>query len=233
LRNLAGRGIAALNPSKESAMNLNIATLPLPSLREVRPGHGRRSRIGNIDLNHLALRQFRNVAEFLQPSSPAPDRDAIVSSARQLDRQYSGMHRAPCIQMRLRCLTALRAMSKEPEWPLQANLRQPIERIVDYAAKAQHLIPQRLPVIGGLDDAILVDLAWPALRFELDDYLSFRRLRAVEAQLCGLHPRELRFGRAQWLESLAAEAAMLHRVRRRARSPYETAPSAAMFRVHG
>jgi uncharacterized membrane protein YkvA (DUF1232 family) len=135
--------------------------------------------------------------------------------------------------MRLRCLAALKAMSQDAGWALQEDRRQPISWIADYATGKHRLVPDHVPVIGGLDDAILVDIAWPSLSFELDDFLSFRRLRAKEAQLRGLHPRKFRFTREDWLQARAAEAALLQRARRRVGYCYSATPAPALFRFHG
>lgn len=214
-------------------MNLNIATLPLPVYTNASTGAGRRHRIGNLNLDRRAERQFRRVADLIEPASPAPDRDAVASAARQLSVTFPHSHRAPCIQMRLRCLTAMQTMTVDPDWGLEEAQQQPILWITEYATGKHRLLPDRVPVIGGLDDAILVDLAWPSLRLELDDFLSYRRLRAMEAQMRGLHPRRFRFNRDDWLEARAAEIALRQMARQRIGYSYVMPSAPALFRCHG
>ncbi len=214
-------------------MNLNLATLPLPVYSNQAAGFQRRLRIGNLNPDRHAERRFRRVVERLEPDSLPPNFDSIASAARQLSQTFANRHRAPCIQMRLRCLAAMKAMSQDAEWALQEEQRQPINWIAEYATGKHRLVPDHVPVIGGLDDAILVDIAWPTLSFELDDFLSFRRLRAKEAQLRGLHPRKFRFTREDWLQARAAEAALLQRARRRVGFCYGATAAPALFRFHG
>ncbi len=214
-------------------MNINLATLPLPVYANTSARAQRRLRIGNLNPDRHAERSFLRVVERLEPDSMPPSFDSIASAARQLNQIFANKHRAPCIQMRLRCLAAMKAMSQDSGWSLQEDQRQPIRWIADYATGKHRLVPDHVPVIGGLDDAILVDIAWPSLSFELDDFLSFRRLRAKEAQLRGLHPRKFGFTREDWLQARAAEAALLQRARRRVGYCYGATPAPALFRFHG
>lgn len=214
-------------------MNLNPATLPLPPLANRATSHPRRRHhIAGLELDNGALRRFQQVAESLQPDCPPPDADEIASAARNLAHAYRGLRRAPCIRLRLRCLAALRAMAGEPAWNLDGAKQQCIAAIAGYAANDERLVPDAVPVIGGLDEAILVDLAWPSLRFDLDDYLDFRRVRAEEAALRGLRPHGFDFDREQWLQSRFAMLAWQAHVRRCGRESYLGRPAPALFSIH-
>lgn len=213
-------------------MNLNLAALPLPSLYDGSSARRRRHHIAGWDLHNGALRRFQQAAESLQSEYPIPSVDTIASSARELMRRFAGAQRAPGIALRRRCLRALRAMSNEPAWGLAAEQGERIASIAAYAAGRDHLIPAAMPVIGGLDDALLVELAWPSLRFELDDYLSFRRLRIEEAARRGLHAHALGYDRGQWLQARFAELAVLARARAHAREAYAGPAAPCLFRIH-
>lgn len=213
-------------------MNLNPTTLPLPLTCATTAHPRRRHRVAGLDLDSLALRRFRRVAASLQPDGPVPDADGIASAARDLTRAFAGRHRAPCIQVRRRCLAALHAMSAEPAWELASDKRQRIVAIAGYATNQDRLVPDAVPVVGGLDEAILVDLAWPSLRLDLGDYLDFRRVRAEEAALRGLRPHEIDFDREQWLRSRFAMLAWQAHVRRCGRQSYLGRPAPALFKIH-
>jgi uncharacterized membrane protein YkvA (DUF1232 family) len=212
-------------------MNLDIATLPLPSMSSMPTAHRRRSRKGGLALNARSLHRFHRVAESLQPAVPPPAADAIAAAADDLRQRFAHVRRAPCIRLRLRCLTALRTMAQDMDWALDDEARERIARILVYAADPERLVPDAIPVVGGLDDAVLVELAWPALRCELDDYLDFRRLRAEEAAWRDVHPRTLRFDRGQWLQARAAEQALIAHVRRRGLTRYAAPVAPALFAI--
>jgi hypothetical protein len=213
-------------------MNLDIAALPLPVLAETATSQHRRRRIGNLQPDPRALRSFHEAAGSLGTDQSIPDVDAIASVARRLTRQFAGSRRAPCIRLRLRCLAALRAMATEPAWALDPAKQQRISLITRYAANQDRLVPDAVPVIGGLDEALLVELAWPQVQFDLDDYLDFRRLRAEEAALRGVHPHTLGYDREQWLQSRFAELTWLAHTRRRGCESYLQAAAPAIFRVN-
>lgn len=214
-------------------MNLDLATLPLPPLACTPAAHPRRRhRTAGLELDNGALGRFQQVARSLQPDCPAPDADGIASAARNLIHEFSGLRRAPCIGLRRRCLAALCAMSAERAWGLDGAKQQRIAAIANYAANDERLVPDAMPVIGGLDEAVLVDLAWPSLRFDLDDYLDFRRVRAEEAALRGLRPHAIAFDREQWLQSRFAMLAWQAHVRRCGRESYLGRPAPALFSIH-
>ncbi|GAA4866653.1 hypothetical protein [Luteimonas vadosa] len=212
--------------------NLNIATQPLPLLASTPGMPHRRHRVAGIELANGSLRRFREVASSLQTDQCAPDVDAIACAARNLTCQFSGMRRAPAISVRMRALRALRAMASEPAWDMAPAQQRQIALISDYAANEDRLVPDATPVIGGLDEAVLVDLAWPSVRFELDDYLDFRRLRAEEAAMRGRNPHDIRFDRQDWIQAKAAERAWRAHVSGRGCSSYLDRAAAPVFQIH-
>jgi len=213
-------------------MNLDLAALPLPSLYDGTAARRRRHHVEGWDLDNGALRRFQRTAESLRSGCPIPSVDAIASAARELTRQFGGARRAPCVVLRRRCLRAFEGMADEPAWGLDGELRERIASIAAYAAAPERLIPLDMPVVGGLDDALLVELAWPSLRFELDDYLSFRRLRVEEAARRGAHAHAIRYDRGQWLQARFAELAAIARARAHAREAYAGPAAPCLFRVH-
>lgn len=213
-------------------MNLNLATLPLPLPTNPAGYPHRRRRFGNLELDNGALTHFREVADALEPDQPVPGADAIVTAARTLSRQFAGMRDAPCIRLRLRCLAAMRAMSAEQDWGLDDFKQKRISLIAGYAANQEGLIPDAMPVIGHLDDAVLVDLLWPSMRSDLDAYLDYRRLRAEEAMLQGCRPHEIPFSKQTWLEARYAEQAWRAHVQHRGQCSYLAMSAPTAFRIH-
>ncbi len=213
-------------------MNANLNTLPLPSLSQYTAGCRRRHRAGPLELADSSLDRFRQSAQALQLVDAAPCADTIATVARTLTQQFATLRRAPCIRLRLRCLAGLQAMASEPRWELDAAPRQRIAQIVAYAESPHRLIPDAIPVIGGLDDALLVEIAWPSLHETFRDYLHFRRARSAEATLRGVHPQALHFGRCEWLQVREALDAAAMRQRRRVFADSYLPSATALFRIH-
>lgn len=213
-------------------MNLNLANLPLPLATNEAGYPCRRHRLGNLELASGALGHFRDVADALDPDQPVPGVDAIATAARALFRQFSSTSAAPCIRLRMRCLAAMRAMAADPDWRLDPLQQRRIALIARYASDPDGLIPDGVPVIGGLDDALLVDLAWPSLRGALDEYLDFRRVRAEEAMLLGVRPHEVCYDSTTWQQARIAEQAWRTHVAQRGQNSYLAMSAPNAFRIH-
>lgn len=213
-------------------MNANLNTLPLPSLSRYAAGCRRRRHAGPLELADRSLERFRQSAQALQLADEAPCADTIATVARTLTRQFATLRRAPCIRLRLRCLAGLQAMASEPRWELDAAPRQQIAQIAAYAESPHRLIPDAVPVIGGLDDALLVELAWPTLHETFRNYLHFRRARCAEAALRGVHPHALHFGRREWQQVREALDAAIARQRRQVFAGSFLPAGSPLFRIH-
>lgn len=210
-------------------MHAILDNLPLPAAR---PLNARRHRIAGFEPSVRGLERFQSVARSLAANHDVPTLDGIASAARCLSHAYAGHAWAPAIHQRRRCLQALRMLAREPGWRLSPDQVEHIALIADYARGSERLVPDAVPVVGGLDTAVLLDLAWPELVADAEAYLDFRRLRAEEALLRGERPGSFDFGREQWLESRRAEIALRAHVAMRGSESYLSGSAEPLFRVH-
>jgi uncharacterized membrane protein YkvA (DUF1232 family) len=203
---------------------------PLPAALANGNGNaGRRHRIGSFELDHGALEHFNRLLSVLDPRQPALAPDQLASAARELDDQLD-VDRAPaCILQRMRRAAVIELMLRDADWATPGEAREPAELVVAYVRGATDLIPDRLPRVGRLDDAIVVDVAWDGLAREVSDFIEFRHLRRMEWTLAG--GARTRFDRRDWAEARAARARIAQA--RNGRSHGSYLPSAAdMFVVH-
>lgn len=210
-------------------MNLDLSVWPLP--RPVRSTPHRRHQISGLKLGRNSVRRFQETAERLHTRNRVPDADVIASTGRALIRQYHGFRRAPPISLRVRLLKALRAMAEEPGWKLEPHIHERVQLLCGYDTDVRRLIPDDVPVIGGLDDAMLIDMAWPSLHPEVADYLDFRRARAELASERGVDRHLPDFDREQWLMMRDEQCAWRHYVREHGLSHYTAPAGPALFHV--
>ncbi|MBD7986440.1 hypothetical protein H9645_00155 [Luteimonas sp. Sa2BVA3] len=210
-------------------MHAILDILPLPASQ---PARARRHRIAGFEPGERSLARFRSVARALASSDEIPTLDGIASASRSLARAYAGHPLAPCIRQRSRCLRAVRMLAREPGWRLAPAQVERIALLTDYARGHERLVPDAVPVVGGLDTAVLFDIAWPALAADVEAYFDFRRLRTEEALLRGERPRSFPFGRDEWLEARCAEIALRAHVAMRGAETYVHPGAAPLFRVH-
>jgi uncharacterized membrane protein YkvA (DUF1232 family) len=196
-----------------NALALN-AIDPLPSVLEQPrpPGSSRRHRIARIDLDARGLDRFNTLLarQLLDGAGPAMPR---------------------CIRQQLRRGTALAWMVGDPGWTAANDAGEVAALVVGYLRGQDDLIPDSLPRIGRLDDAIVVKAAWSRLEDEVADYLDFNRVRRIEAALRGLPALEFRFDRHDWIQARMAEAALAGHRRGIRESSYLPRP-AALFSIH-
>jgi hypothetical protein len=85
--------------------------------------------------------------------------------------------------------------------------------MVHYATGRYQLLPNTLPTVGHLDDAIAVEAAWPSLQYEVASFLDYCRVRSMEASLRGRDIGGFNFSRDDWEDARQAEY-VLERQRR-------------------
>ncbi len=196
--------------------------LPLPRARATPP----QQRASSLELTSDAVERFDSLVHELCMDAPHVDADAIASVAGWLDAQPAEQG-AQLLQSRLDRLAELETMQRDADWPLEPAQARRIERILAYVAEENDLIADSVPLHGHLDDALLLELAWPMLVEDVDDYRDFCRYRE---EMAGRTRRPIK--QIDWLHARAEEGALWehqHRVHDQAYVEYG-APN-AFFRV--
>lgn len=189
----------------------------------------RRCRVGSHLIAPRALEEFNRLLARLH-AGPL-DQDQIASIARRLPPQRNADLAPDWIVRQMRNGTAIHLMLGDPGWEPAPEAAAPARLVVSYLRSDRDLIPDDLPRLGRLDDAIVVDAAWPLLADEVRDYLDYCRMRRIEAELRGCRESEFAFGRQDWLRARRAEAAWIAHRRAVGRRSYLPAAAAPGFRV--
>lgn len=211
-------------------MNAAYATLyPLPAAlsQPDRDRIGRRHRIGTFEIGEEALALFNALLAKLDGRRTPIERDQLVTAARDLASCTDASRAPACIHERMRRAGAIDMMLTDAGWTPEDEAVGPAGMVIDYVRGERDLIPDRLPKVGRLDDAIVVDAAWPMLAPEIRNYLDFCRVRQIEA---GLGGDGYRFGRVEWQQAREAEAQWVDHCRRVGGDSYLAQPP-AHFRI--
>ena len=160
---------------------------PLPPGLSLRPDAVARFDALLHELNPDALRvdplRVRNLCVWLASLPPQAAQDV-------LDR-------------RLRRMEELRAMLDDGDWDAGDAIRERLRMLFAYIDHDDDLIPDHEPLIGKLDDVLLIELAWPAFVAEAEDYRDFCQYRAEEHPI-GDGPAQ----RGAWIRDRLAEIAL-------------------------
>jgi len=166
-----------------------------------------------LDFTDKDLEHFRNLARQAVDSSEKLSRDEIIKGARDLLKQVDESVEADYIRSRLGQLQVLIDMLEDEGWGMQEVGRKRVQAALAYFNNPEDLIPDHIPGLGFLDDAIMIELLCRELKPEIEAYLDFVRYRSAAAKRKGVDPDEL--NRSDFLRN--REQALLSRMRRRRR----------------
>ncbi|MBP6796461.1 MAG: hypothetical protein KA124_00060 [Luteimonas sp.] len=166
----------------------------------------RRRRIGPIELQATQLEGFNDLLSSLGWATPHLTLDQVASAARAIVPVDTVVPLMPYIRAQLDRGRLLSMMVADADWQ-PANDRSAAARaVVSYLDDDDGLIPNWVPGVGRLDDALVVEAGWSMLAAEVFDFQDFCRLRLLEAQLRGVTPGRFPFGRPEWQAARRAEA---------------------------
>lgn len=207
------------------------ATIPLPAILDqpVSAGAGRRHRIDTYCLTPLDVERFNTLLLRLGRRQAPLNCDQVVTAARELCDCNTRTAEPPSILERMHRVERASQMIQDPDWETANEAVDTARLVIGYTQGNENLIPDWVPTVGRLDDAIVVDAAWPRLADEVESYLDFCRLREVEAEQGSGLTRAFR--RADW-EQANCEAAALAAHQRDVREHSYLPQSAAFFRIH-
>ncbi len=182
--------------------------------------------IETIVLTGGQLDRFNAIARLFDPDLPALSAEQLAGVARRVLRTAAAGGQSPFVASHLRRAAELRAMLADAHWTLDATLAAHGAALLDYIDDPDDLFGDAIPVLGFLDDALLVDIAMEVLRPELNEYAEFCRFRQAEAARTGGAPLE----RSQW-EQARADELKLEQQLRRSRDGHYVGTAERLFRV--
>jgi uncharacterized membrane protein YkvA (DUF1232 family) len=180
-----------------------------------------------IDLSDNDLDHFQEVLKRAQDNAQRLAPDEVTGAARKLIEGAASVKVPEFIGQRLAKLGSLIDMVHDEGWAMSDEDKARVLTALAYFADPKDVIPDNVPVVGYLDDAIMIELCVRELKHEVEAYEDFCSFRTNEASSRGLDPVTL--GRADWLEDRRQE--LQERMdRRRKRDSYVRPEGSGMFR---
>lgn len=178
----------------------------------------------SFDLQDTDLEYFRSIMAKTQSSLQQLDQQQILSAAKALANEVKGSV-PEFVSSRLVQLQNLVALVEDKEWDLTDEEKSEVLTALAYFAKPEDLIADHVPVLGFLDDAIMIELVAQSLADDLQAYSEFCKFRSAEIARRG---DEAQTSKADWLESKKQE---LHSWMRRRRAERRSGSSGGGFRT--
>ena len=137
-----------------------------------------------IDLSEEDLEHFRHAMRRAKEAAKDLSATEITNAAQQLFDDTQATRVPEFVSSRMKRLGTLIAMVHDTNWGISDAERQNILSALTYFSDPHDAIPDSIPVLGFLDDAIMIELVVEELKHEIDAYDDFCvfRAQAVETQ---------------------------------------------------
>ena len=126
-----------------------------------------------FELSDTDLDYFREAFRKAQDVALKKDEATILHEARRQAREMRSRSVPEFVESRIQCLDSLTRMLEDADWGLAGAHRERVLQALAYFAEPADLIPDQIPGLGYLDDAIMVELVVQDLRPEIDAYQAF------------------------------------------------------------
>ncbi|MGB0513437.1 MAG: YkvA family protein [Wenzhouxiangellaceae bacterium] len=166
-----------------------------------------------LELSDNDLKHFRKMAKQAMSSAQHAPKEQVIAGARRLIDEIADSSASDFIREKLSSVEVMIEMMRDEGWGMQEVGRKRVLAALAYFNQPEDLIPDHVPGLGYLDDAIMIELLARELKPEIEAYTDFVKYRAAEAKRLGKNPDEL--NRSDYLKTREKE--LLSRMRRRRR----------------
>lgn len=163
-----------------------------------------------VEISDSDLEHYRHLLDETAERLADLDDSELAQSARRLLEKARHSELSASVKKRLDDLGTLIAMLEDREWGLEGEDRERIRKVMSYFTNALDVIPDEIPGLGFVDDALMTELILRELREDLDAYRDFCGYRTQQEELRG---KEAPVTRDAWLA--AKRRQMFLRIKRR------------------
>ena len=165
-----------------------------------------------LELTDNDLSYFHEVLKKARATAAIGDEKTIIQKAEELLDEVDSEKEFPLfIEERFQYLHTLIAMIQDDEWSVPSEAKKEILNVLSYFFDSYDLIPDDIPGIGYLDDAIMIALVVDDMTRELKEYSQFQDFKDKENKIG--HKDQVT--RADWEEHI--RVSMFQRIRNRRR----------------
>jgi uncharacterized membrane protein YkvA (DUF1232 family) len=173
-----------------------------------------------IELSDDDLKHFADAMKSAQQEAKNLSPKEITDAASNLLQDGKDNKLPAFIAERLSKIDSMVAMVNDAGFGMDEEDKKRVLSCLTYFANPKDIIPDNVPVLGFLDDAIMIELVVRELQHEVEAYDDFVVYRADEARRRGVDPSTLNTERVEWAEARRVE--LLSRMKSRRMSSYSS-----------
>ena len=178
-----------------------------------------------FELEDKDLKFFRDSIKDAQKKASGASEAEITGKAEAMIAEVRQNSVPAFVEQRVDRVQSLVDMVRDAEWKLAAKERRNVLAALAYFADPQDIIPDSVPVLGYIDDAIMIELVVSELKHEIDSFDDFCKYRREEQA----RNRNPNLSRDDYLDIKRRE--LHNRMRRRRASARSRAGSGRRTRV--
>ncbi|AZZ95948.1 YkvA family protein [Pseudoalteromonas sp. R3] len=134
----------------------------------------------NFELSDADLAHFRSMMNATIEKSQGLSDEEIISKAKELVNNMEKSNLPEFVRTRMMSLAALIDAVQDEEWQMPEDEKREIMLSLAYFSEPEDIVPDNVPVLGYIDDAIMIELVLQELSLDLSAYRQFCGFRATE-----------------------------------------------------
>ncbi len=156
----------------------------------------------SFELSDNDLEHFRNMMKNAMLKAKSLPPEEVLSKARAVCSEMEQADLPDFVKERVASLDELISSLEDKEWQIPEDEKNEILTSIAYFSEPEDLVPDNIPGIGYIDDAIMIELVMQDLSQDLTAYKEFCRFRTTEENRRG---SEANVNRESWLASKRTE----------------------------
>jgi uncharacterized membrane protein YkvA (DUF1232 family) len=137
----------------------------------------------SFSLDEDDVKYFRALFQRAKQVSRSQDPDQVLQAAQELVESVRKQKKTPGFVLEaIQTLEDLTEIVRDEDYAASKRVRSQIQAGLAYFANPQDLIPDDIPVLGFLDDAIMIRLLEDEFKHELWAFRKFRKFRSGAEQ---------------------------------------------------
>lgn len=170
----------------------------------------------SFELSDADLAHFRTMMQNVIAKSSHADEQEVIRKARALVLEMEQAELPEFVRTRMTSLALLIDAVQDAEWQVPEEEKQAIILSLAYFSEPEDVVPDHIPGLGYIDDAIMIELVLQDLSLDLKAYREFCSFRATEEARRGDNAK---VDRESWLEGTRTQLRASMRRNRKSAKP--------------